>query len=133
MNPSCIAEFFFDQSSAHGAHAKDTLNASEMNVRPGGSQRRMHATTIPHDNPNPQLYGQPQEMVFLTDLPLDHKYYEFCGQPKGMRAVFEERGLWINCVLKTVARHSWVTVRIANEPEGSRRTCSKCCCSGSVR
>src|SRR6267154_2555325 len=94
MNPSCIAEFFFDQSSAHGAHAKDALNASKMNVRPGGSQRRMHTTTIPHDNPNPQLHGQPQEMVFPTDLPQDHKYYEFCGQPKGMRAVLEERGLW---------------------------------------
>ena len=94
MNPNCVAEFFFDQSSAHGAHAKDALNANEMNVKPGGNQRHMHPTTIPDDNPNPELRGQRQEMVFPIDLPQDHKYYEFRGQPKGMRVVLEERGLW---------------------------------------
>ena len=54
----------------------------------------MHPTTIPDDNPNPELRGQRQEMVFPIDLPQDHKYYEFRGQPKGMRVVLEERGLW---------------------------------------
>ena len=38
MNPNCVTEFFFDQSSAHGAHAKDALNANKMNVKPGGNQ-----------------------------------------------------------------------------------------------
>ena len=52
MNPNCVAEFFFDKSSAHGAHAKDALNTNEMNVKPGGNQRHMHPTTIPDDNPN---------------------------------------------------------------------------------
>ena len=94
MNPNCVVEFFFDQSSAHGAHAKDALNANEMNVKPGGNQQHMHPTTIPDNNSNPELRGQRQEMVFLIDLPQDHKYYEFHGQPKGMRVVLEERGLW---------------------------------------
>ena len=59
-------EFFFDQSSAHGTHAKDALNANKMNVKPGST----------------------------IDLPQDHKYYKFRGQPKGMWVVLEEHGLW---------------------------------------
>jgi len=38
MYPGAIAEFVFDQSSAHGAFAKDALNAKEMNVGPGWKQ-----------------------------------------------------------------------------------------------
>lgn len=34
--PNAVTEFVFDQSSAHGAFTKDTLNAKEMNVKPGG-------------------------------------------------------------------------------------------------
>jgi hypothetical protein len=94
MNPSAVAEFFFDQSSAHGAFAKDALNANEMNVKPGGNKRRMHATFIPDDNPNPALRGQPQDMIFPDDLPPDHEHYNFRGQAKGMKVVLEERGLW---------------------------------------
>ncbi|KAI0250190.1 hypothetical protein BJV78DRAFT_1155347 [Lactifluus subvellereus] len=94
MGEMLIKQFFFDQSSAHGAFAKDALNSNEMNVKPGGNQRRMHATFIPDDNPNPVLRGQPQDMIFPDDLPPDHQYYDFCGQAKGMKAVLEERGLW---------------------------------------
>ncbi len=94
MNPNTVAEFFFDQSSAHGAFAGDALNANEMNVKPGRNQRRMHATFIPNDNPNPALRGQPQDMIFPDNLLPDHEYYKFCGQAKGMKAVLEERGLW---------------------------------------
>ena len=94
IHPGAIGEFFFDQSSAHSAFAKDALNANEMNVKPGGNQRRMHATVIPNDNLNPELRGQPQDMVFPADLPSDHKYYEFRGQAKGMKVILEERGLW---------------------------------------
>ena len=61
-----------------------------MNVKPGGIQRRMHATTIPMDNPHPELRGQTQEMSFPMDLPVDHKYYKFRGEPKGMQAVLED-------------------------------------------
>ena len=90
MNPGAVAKFFFDQSSAHGAFAKDALNANEMNVKTGGNQHCMHLTFIPDDNPNPVLCGQPQDLIFLDNLPPDHQYYNFCGQAKGMKAVFED-------------------------------------------
>lgn len=54
----------------------------------------MHSTIIPDDSPHPHLHGQVQEMVFPSNLPPTHKYYEFCGEPKSMYAVLEERGLW---------------------------------------
>ena len=93
MYPNVITEFVFDQSSAHGAFAKDALNAKEMNVRPGGKQRKMHDTAIPMDNLNPSLHGMPQMMVFPVNLPSEHPNHAFCGQPKGMQRVLEERGL----------------------------------------
>ena len=52
MYPSPVAEFIFDQSSAHGAFTPDALNAKEMNVNPGGKQHRMHSTVIPNDAPD---------------------------------------------------------------------------------
>ena len=93
IHPGAIGKFFFNQS-AHGVFAKDALNANEMNVKPGRNQHHMHATVIPNDNPNPELHGQPQDMVFPADLPSDHKYYEFHGQAKGMKVILEEQGLW---------------------------------------
>lgn len=93
MYPDAVAEFVFDQSSAHGAFAKDALNAKDMNVKPGGKQRMMHDTFIPHDNLNPTLRGAHQTMVFAPNLPKDHPDYEFRGQAKGMYRVLEERGL----------------------------------------
>lgn len=65
-----------------------------MNVKSGGKQRRMHSTLIPADNPNPALRGVAQDMCFAEDLPSNHQFYEFRGQPKGMKVVLEERGLW---------------------------------------
>lgn len=93
--PNAVAEFVFDQSSAHGAFVKDALNAKDMNVQPGGKQRKMHDVLIPADNPNPSLCGIHQMMVFPHDLPPSHPYYKFCGQPKGMQRILEERGLLI--------------------------------------
>ena len=93
MYPNAVGEFVFDQSSAHGAFAKDALNAKEMNVRPGGKQRLMRDTVIPMDNPHPELRGQPQTMVFQSDLLLHHPDFDLRGQAKGMHRVLEERGL----------------------------------------
>jgi len=93
MYPNAIAEFVFDQSSAHGAFAKDALNVKDMNVRPGGKQRMMHDTFIPMDNPDLSLRGVHQMMVFAQDLPPEDLDYQFRGQPKGMFRVLEERGL----------------------------------------
>jgi hypothetical protein len=94
MNPSAIAEFFFNQSSAHGAFTKDALNANKMNIKLGGNQCHMHATFILDDNPNPTLHGQPQDMIFPDNLPPDHEYYNFHWQAKGLKVVLEEQGLW---------------------------------------
>lgn len=94
LYPNCVAEFFFDQSSAHGAFASDALNAKEMNVSPGGKQRKMHATRIPNDNPNPALRGREQQMNFPKIEDPNHPFAKFSEQPKGMRVILEERGLW---------------------------------------
>lgn len=98
MYPNCVANFFFDQSSAHGAFASDALNATQMNIKPGGKQCCMHSTRISMDNPNPELQGKVQEMVFLKDFPPAHPYYRFSGQPKDMQVVLEEQELWTGLV-----------------------------------
>ena len=90
MYPNVVAKFIFDQSSAHGVFAPDALNAKEMNVNPGRKQCRMHPTIIPNDVPNPAVWGQVQDMIFPNDLPPHHPYFQFCGQPKGMRVILEE-------------------------------------------
>jgi hypothetical protein len=63
-------------------------------VKPGGGQRIMHDTIIPSSNPHPHLRSKPQQMNFPKDLPPSHPYYEFCGLPKGMKAILQERGLY---------------------------------------
>ncbi|KIJ25047.1 hypothetical protein M422DRAFT_274056 [Sphaerobolus stellatus SS14] len=64
MHPGAVGEFFFDQSSAHGAYAPDALNAKEMNLRPGDKQRSMHF--------NIYSYGQSQ-----SNLPWNATGHEF--------------------------------------------------------
>lgn len=88
MFPNTTGVFFFDQSSAHQAFSPDALVARNMNVNPGGKQPALHSTQIPHNNPNPELRGQSQTMVYEPDHP-DHP-----NQPKGMEAVLKERGLY---------------------------------------
>ncbi|KIO33209.1 hypothetical protein M407DRAFT_65838 [Tulasnella calospora MUT 4182] len=79
--------FIFDRSSTHCSFAADALNAKKMNVNPGGKQPKMHATQIPMNNPNTQLQGTYQSMVFPEDHPNNP------GEAKGMEAVLKERGL----------------------------------------
>ncbi|KIK94349.1 hypothetical protein PAXRUDRAFT_25963 [Paxillus rubicundulus Ve08.2h10] len=90
MYPNVIAEFVFDQSSAHGAFAKDALNVKDMNVWPGGKQRIMHDTYIPSDNPNPELHGRKQTMIFVDDLPSNHPDYKYRGQQKAQEQLRRE-------------------------------------------
>ena len=75
MHPGCVAIFAFDQSSNHTSYAKDALIASKMNLSSGGKQPKMH-NTIVRD-------GTFQSMVLPN------------GEPKGMKLVLEERGLWV--------------------------------------
>jgi len=64
--------FVFDHSSCNGTYAADALDASKMNLRPGGKQPRMHDT---------YWQGRLQRMVFRD------------GTPKGLKNVLIERGI----------------------------------------
>lgn len=94
LYPSAVAEFFFDQSSAHGAFADDALNAKEMNLNPSGKKRRMHDTIIPDDCPIIEKRGTLQQLYFPDDLSPTDPDFKLRGQNKGLRRVLEERGLW---------------------------------------
>ena len=61
----------FDHSGCHGAYSEDALNASRMNMKPGGKQPAMRNTV---------WQGKEQRMVF-----------NICT-PKGLIQVLKERG-----------------------------------------
>ena len=91
-HPDCVAIFVFDRSSAHEGFAENALNIHNMNVNPGGKQRKLRDTTIPLSNPDPapgeeDTHGQVQKMCF----PDDHTDPELRGKPKGIRLVLQER------------------------------------------
>lgn len=105
-HPGCQMLIFFDQSSAHNVFSPDALNASRMNANPGRAQPCMHSTTIPMSNPNPELRGQVQYMVFPDD-------HENAGKAKGMIQVLQEQGLW-------------TTLMVANNNKAPLARCIKC-------
>ena len=81
-----------------GAFAPDALNVKEMNINPGRKQCRMHPTIIPNNAPNPAVQGQVQDMIFPNDLPQHHPYFQFHGQPEGMRVILEEQGIFAHAI-----------------------------------
>ena len=92
LHPDKVGVWLFDCSSAHKGLATDALNVNNMNVNPGGKQKHLRSTTIPLDNPppkpgHPDTRGMPQDMVY----PGNHLIPELQDQPKGMKAVFQER------------------------------------------
>jgi hypothetical protein len=91
-HPNCIAIFTFDRSSAHEGFAENALNINNMNVNPGGKQKKLRDTVIPFNNPDPapgeeDTRGQIQRMVF----PDDHPDPKLRGQAKGVKVVLQER------------------------------------------
>lgn len=98
LYPGCIGEWYFDHSTGHTAYAPDALSARDMNVNPGGQQRVMHDTIIPLNNPHPHLRGKPQQMNFPTIMLPGDPNVRFAGQPKGMKVVLQERGLYDDLV-----------------------------------
>ena len=74
-----------DNSQGHSAYSKDALLSSRMNLHPGGKQARMRDGWFMKGG---QRVTQP--MIF----PADH--LEFPDQPKGVKWVLQERGLWVN-------------------------------------
>lgn len=75
--PNAIGVFVFDNSTAHGAMAKDALVASKMNTGPGGK------------NVEPMRDGWYTRNGQRVVQPMQDEQ----GTPKGMKAVLEERGL----------------------------------------
>jgi len=77
-----------DNSQGHSAYLKDALLSSRINLRPGGKQARMKDGWFMQ---NDRKIVQP--MIFPADHP------EFPDQPKGMKQVLQERGVWIDGLL----------------------------------
>ena len=84
----CQALFTFNNASSHTAFSPDALIAKHMNLSPGGKQPKMRSTNFGE--------GVQQEMIF----PLDYHISKLRGQPKGLKQVLTERGLWPNRGLK---------------------------------
>ena len=87
-----------DNSQGHSAYASDALLTSRMNLRPGGKQARLHdGWYIRADGVRVS-----QAMVFPSDHPT-------CpNQPKGMKQILTERGLWSNISEKGQTLYSHV-------------------------
>ena len=81
--PECEGFFAFDNASNHCAYAPDALIASKMNLAPGGKQALLRDGWDHTQNlPQPMVFGQ------------DYSVEKLRGQPKGIRQVLLERGLW---------------------------------------
>jgi hypothetical protein len=79
--PNAPTLFAFDNATSHVAFAAYTLRTKQMNLGRGGKQPQMRPTT----------YGN--EIVQKICFPLAHPPLLY-GEPKGLKIVFEERGLW---------------------------------------
>lgn len=78
-----IACVLVDNSQGHSVYAADALRASKMNLNPGGVQPRMRDGWYLRDG---ERVTQPM------NFPSNHS--EHPNQPKGIKAVLMERGLW---------------------------------------
>jgi hypothetical protein len=77
------AVFLIDNSQGHAAYPDNALWASEMNLKPGSKQPLMRDGWFMKDGQQVS-----QKMVFGPENP------GLCGQPKGIKQVLDERGLW---------------------------------------
>jgi len=77
------ALFLIDNSQGHSTYAEDALLVSRMNIKPGGKQAHMHDGWFMQEG-----WRISQEMRY----PADHA--EYPNQPKGIKAVLTERGLY---------------------------------------
>lgn len=81
--PGCQALFAFDNSRNHLKYAEDALRVTEMNLEPGGTNKKIMRDTFVTDPREPG-----GGYIQLMKLP--------SGIPKGLRLVLTERGLWPN-------------------------------------
>lgn len=79
-----------DHSQGHAAYSKDALLVSRMNLRPGGKQAMMRSGWF--------LDNDSQRVEQPMTYPANHPTHP--NQPKGIKAVLEERNLWRDGLLK---------------------------------
>lgn len=101
--PEYQALIMVDNLQGHSAYAKDALLTSHMNMKPGGKQASLQDGWY-------MINGEksPQAMSF----PADH--HNFPGQPKGMKQILLEQGLWKNGLV----------MQCKKAKDGSRRKCA---------
>jgi len=72
-----------DNSQGHSAYSEDALLASRMNMNPGGKQPKLR---------NGWFMKDTQVVIQEMNFPPSHPKYP--GQPKGMKQVLIERGIF---------------------------------------
>ncbi len=91
----CIGVFVFDNSTNHGAFAKDALHVGHMNLGSGGKQKLLRNGWFNKDGARFN-----QEMAYS----IDHIDPNIAGKAKGVKSVLQERGLWHNGLKLDTAR-----------------------------
>lgn len=99
-----------DNSQGHSAYPPDTLHVSQMNLNPGGAKAKMWDGWFIHNR---------QRVSQLMVFPKNHLKHP--GEPKGMKQVLSERGLWQNgllliCENKKNKTLSWMVNVILKQP-----------------
>lgn len=90
-HPNRVGLWAFDNPSNHNCVPKDALVVSRMNLSSGRKQAIMRDTMID---------GVHYTMIF----PDNYANETLRGQPKGMKEVLKDRGLWIHGLSKTCSR-----------------------------
>jgi len=90
LHPDCELLIAFDNSQNHHKRAPDGLDADEMNLSAGGRKRTMRNTRASLVRTVVAAEGVVQQLVpdQLQVMVNNH------GEPKGLRTVLMERGLW---------------------------------------
>ena len=103
LHPNKIGVFQFDCSSNHQAYANDALRKESMNLNPGGAQKKLRDSVFGPNN-TPQKFQYPADCPILLEKKNKDGSISFsplAGEPKGMKQILLERGLWKNSLKKT--------------------------------
>ena len=88
--PDYQALIMVDNSQGHSVWPKDALRVQNMNLNPGGKVPHIHDGWFTHDG-----------MQVLQPIVFPPNHPTFPNQPKGMKVVLQERGLWHPRILLT--------------------------------
>ena len=114
MNPGAVAKFFFDQSSTHGAFAKDHLipmrwMSSQAEINAACIQLSFWMTTlIPHYTANLKTWFFQTIYHPITSTTI------FVDRPKAWRQSLRSRASGTICVLRMEVKHYLETVLSVN-------------------